>query len=373
LVAPVQRATAQTSNEKPALLILFLAGGYNALFASPNSFARTGTFGVTPSNQRDLGNGLFVDAPTLGTLPDFALKHMATVGLRHSLNVHEPAQRAVFSDGNRNYGLRLAAALGGDGTIKCAQVGSNAVPGPTPAENGVSLQIITDMKSTIEALGGTTDSTQPERAPAAKALRASERMSRVLMARGPVLTRQLSEGYRAAIDTLEQPQKPFRFSDLATAYGLPATATSVNSFPSQMAAAELMISAGANVVFAADGFLWDSHGDRQGSAVRTMMAQRILPPLGTFISRVVNAPDRNVAVALVGDFARSLPGSDHASALSATVIGKLVKPGSTGRMNENVELPTGTPSAEGFWAYLATILRVPTPVFGTNPHRDVVV
>jgi hypothetical protein len=94
--------------------------------------------------------------------------------------------------------------------------------------------------------------------------------------------------------------------------------------------------------------------------------------LRPFVSRMVNAPGRNVVVAIIGDFARSLPGSDHASALSATVIGKYVRTGTTGRMSDRVQLPQGTPSFAGFWAYLARLLNVATQPFGANPHTGLV-
>lgn len=364
------RAWAQTG-EKPALLVVFLQGGYNALFSSANSFATAGTFGVTGGNQRDLGNGLVVDAPTFGTLPAFALSHMSTVGVRHGISNHGAAQNACMSDGSRSYALRLAAELGGDASIKCAQLGTRGVPGPRPMENGVSLQVITDMRSTIEALGGSTDTTRPDRAVAEKALGASYTMSAQTLFKSPVLTKELGEGYEAAIETLQKPVRQFSFADLATAYGLANNATTVNSFSSQMAAAELMITAGTNVVIAMDGG-WDTHGDRTGANVRNMMTSRILPGLRTFTNRMVNAQGRNVVVAIIGDFARSLPGSDHASALSATVIGKYVKVGTTGRMSDRVQLPAGTPSAPGLWSYLARVLNAPNAPFGANPHTGLV-
>ncbi len=362
---------AQTG-EKPALLVVFLQGGYNALFASADSFATAGTFGVTGSNQRSLGNGLVVDAPTYGTLPAFALSHMATVGIRHGITSHGAAQSACFSDGTRSYALRLAAAMGGAASIKCAQVGSRGVPGPRPVENGVSLQVITDMRSTIEALGGSLDTSVPQRSVAEKSLAAAYTMSASTLFTSPQLTKQLGEGYQAAIDTLQRPVQQFNYADLAAAYGLGTNATAVNSFSAQMAAAELMIASGTNVAVALDGG-WDTHGDRTGSTVRNQMTQRILPGLRTFVSRMVNAPNRNVVVAILGEFARSLPGSDHASALSATVIGKYVRVGTTGKVNERVQLAAGTPQAPGFWSYLGRVLNVAGTPFGTNPHTGLVV
>jgi len=102
-----------------------------------------------------------------------------------------------------------------------------------------------------------------------------------------------------------------------------------------------------------------------------MMNTRILPPLKTFINRMVNDPTRNVVIAIFGDFNRSLPGSDHASALNATVIGRYVKPGTTGKVSANVQLPAGTPSVPGFWSYLARTLKVSGEPFGTNPHTSI--
>lgn len=358
--------------EQSALLIIFLQGGYNAVFGSADSFAGAGTFGVTGSNQRDLGNGLVVDGPTFGTLPQFALEHMATIGVRHGLTSHEAAQDADFSDGRGHYAIQLAAAMGGDGAIKCVQVGSRNVPGDKPVEAGVSMQTITDMRTTIEALGGSTDGSTPKREIAEKAIDASRFMSAQTLVTSPVQTKVLGEGYSAAVETLRQPVKPFDFAELATAYGLGATATAVNNFRAQLAAAELMITAGANVAVAMDGG-WDTHGDRDASNVRNMMNTRILPPLKTFVSRMVAASDKNVVVAIMGDFARSLPGSDHAAAMSATVMGKYVKVGTSGRMNANVQLPAGTPSVPGLWAYLTKVLRVTQQPFGTNPHTSLVV
>jgi hypothetical protein len=363
-------AQAQTA-EKPALLVVFLAGGHNAVFASADSFAAAGTFGVTANNQRSLGNGLVVDAPTFGTLPAFALEHMATVGVRHGIRDHGGGQNALMADGTRSYALRLAAAMGGDASIKCANMGTRRVPGVRPPENGVSMQAITDMRSTIEALGGGTDATAPDRAIAAQALTSSYGLSTDLIAQSPVLTRPMEEGYQAVIETLRQPVKTFSFPDLAMAYGLANNSTVVNNFASQLAGAELMITAGANVVYTSDGG-WDSHGDRTATTQRNMMTQRILPPLRTFLNRMLNAPGRNVVVAMISEFSRSLPGSDHAAALSATVMGKYVKVGTTGKMTANVQLPMGTPSVPGLWAYLARQLNVAQAPFGPNPHTTLV-
>ncbi|MBM4784227.1 MAG: hypothetical protein GQE15_41685 [Archangiaceae bacterium] len=64
--------------------------------------------------------------------------------------------------------------------------------------------------------------------------------------------------------------------------------------------------------------------------------------------------------------------SAHASALSATVIGKYERVGTTGRMNDRVQLPAGVPSAPGLWSSLSRVLQAPAQPFGTNPHQSLV-
>lgn len=361
-------ANAQVTPEKPAILVIYLNGGYNSVFPSADSYRGAGTFGVTgDAIMKPLANGLVVDAPTLGTLPQYALDHMASVGVRHGITAHGAAQAANFGDGSRSYMLRLAAAMGGDAAIKAVQAGNRATPGPRTAESGVSLQTITDMKATIAALGGATDPTIPDRAIGANAITASQTMSQRLYANSPGMLTQLNEGYQAGIATLQKPVKVFDYAGMATAYGMATTATAVSDFKSQIACAELMITAGANVVVANDGG-WDTHGDRTASNVRNMMNTRILPPLKVFINRMMNRPDFNVNVVILGDFARSLPGSDHASAMTSTVIGRYVKPGTTGKMSANVQLAAGTPSCMGLWQYLSAITKTAGQPLGANPH-----
>ena len=70
---------------------------------------------------------------------------------------------------------------------------------------------------------------------------------------------------------------------------------------------------------------------------------------------------------------RKLSGSDHQGNLTATVIGKNVKPGTTGKVAANVGLPAGTPSIAGFWAYLAAAAKAPAASFGANPHPSILV
>jgi hypothetical protein len=364
-------ASAQTAGQKSAVLVIYTNGGYNTVFPSANSFRPAGTFGVTGDTMlKALANGLVIDAPTLGTLPQYALDHMSAVGMHHGITAHSAAQAANFGDGSRSYALRLAAAMGGDAAIKAVQAGTRATPGPKTAESGVSLQTITDMGATIAALGGASDATIPDRTIATSGVTAAQKMSARMFAASPGMLTQLNEGYQAGIATLQKPVQVFNYAAMATAYGMTSTATAVTDLKSQIACAELMITAGANVVVVNDGG-WDSHGDTTANNVRNMMTTRVLPPLKVFINRMLNRPDFNVSIAIFGDFGRSLPGSDHASALTATVIGANVKPGTTGNVSANVQLPAGSPSSIGLWQYLQALSMVQGAPLGANPHPTI--
>jgi hypothetical protein len=78
--------------------------------------------------------------------------------------------------------------------------------------------------------------------------------------------------------------------------------------------------------------------------------------------------NRNVITVIMGDFSRSLPGSNHQPNLTATVIGKYVKLGTTGRVTADVGLPNA-PGIQQFWAYLAAVAGTADQPFGANPHN----
>src|SRR5688500_3697955 len=61
-------AFGQTAAEKPALLMIYLNGGYNALFGSADSFTLATAFSGTKTA---LAGGLVVDASTYGTLSPY--------------------------------------------------------------------------------------------------------------------------------------------------------------------------------------------------------------------------------------------------------------------------------------------------------------
>jgi len=373
--------TALAATPKPTSVVcVFLNGGINAIFTGADAF--NNAFGVTQDNVMALGP-VVIDNTLANAIPENLRSHVASVGIRHGLSDHGGAQQALFMNGNQSAPLVLAGAIGGSSAIKAAVVGNGTLPnGVRPAPvNGVSLQSITDMRATIDAIAGAQSAPNvADRDGAAKGIACAQGMSSAALSKNPKSLTSLDQGLKAAIETMKKPVQLFREDEFRSAYGLDDTA--VNSFAAKMAAAELMVRSGSGVVIAEDNGSWDSHGDRSGARVRNQMTERIQPGLRTFLSRVVADEQgiRNVIVAIFGDFHRSLPGSDHASAVSALMIG----PASRTRRREK---PTGMclcppipPESTGFGNFcpqrprsiLNRSARTPTPHYwpDMSPNGD---
>ena len=320
-------AETRDAPERATLVVLWLNGGPAGLFNSADSFLSSGAFGVTADNVRHLGNGLCVDAGSLGALPGIALAHMASIDFRHGLYPHADARAAVLESGSRSRLLRMAAAMPG-AAARCVVVNSLGLPvGVTatpPAENRIALE------------------------------------------------RCLS------LDNAHGHLPAGRLEAIRNAYGVPAGSTAVDSQRSTFAAVEAMIHAGAGVIFAQPAYTgrtdrqFDTHHDDAGTVARDIMAP-ITPSLITFLDRVMSLPRRNVVTLLTGEFSRTLPGSDHAPGGTATVIGKYVKTGTAGRQGPGGSPPEHASPPEGLWAYVAAALRLDGAApFGRNPHRELV-
>ncbi len=358
---------------KRAVVLVYLNGGYNALFGSPQAFAGAGTFGVTSTNIQSLGSNLFVDKATFGTnLPAAALQHIATVGVNHHLSSHLPAQMAHFVGPNgRSNALILAAAMtGGAATtsLPAVVVGAGTPVGSHPMEGNISLQRASDLAPTLDLFGvAGTAGAQPSRRAALAGMRSARLQSAAQLASSPASLKSAREAYDGSIAVLGGTAPSLSLPDLQTAYGV--TGTAVSSFTHQMMAAEAMIKLGTKVVIATNGG-WDTHGDINGTTVRNRMNSVILPGLSRFLTRMMDAASGyEVTVAIFGDFARSLPGSDHASCLAATVIGQRVRLGTTGNVDSQVGMATA-PGTAGFWSLLAAAGGVTAAAnpFGANPH-----
>ena len=353
--------------EPTSLVMVQLGGGYNSIFGSADSLV--GKFGTTANTFEMLPGGVGFDKSMSVAFSPMARKHVAVIGVKHGLSSHEAAARALWSKTNDNAGLVLADALGGTSPIKAAYAGRAFDFQKTlfaSRVNGVSFQPVNDLGATIDTLrGGALGARAPKREIAITGMEAAEEMSANALAASPGSLASMENGFDAAIDTLRKPSQTLDLATLKQVYGL--TTGTVGSIASRFAAAELMVMSGSNVVTVFDN-RWDTHGDDDGAVVRNKMKD-LVTPLKTFLTRMIDEqPARNVVVCFMGEFARDLPSSGHQPNLSVTVVGKYVKPGTTGRTDANVGLKAGTPSVAGMWAYLAAATRAAGSPFGANPH-----
>jgi hypothetical protein len=373
---------------------IFFNGGLNALFAgNADKFLTGNVFGVTSTNIKEVGgagSGIFTDAATFGTFPDFALQHWGAVGMRHGSALHTTPQnlrsggeRAILMDGAESNLAILAHAMGGDSPLKAVYFGDRAPAYQAQrAYQGVALQRISDLSDAIKALGaGEVDPNAPNRALVAASLETSEALSKRQLERNGSALLGLGQAYDAAIEALAKPPpKPVTFAEINTAYGLGGS-TAVRGFPSMLAGAEIMIrAAGSNVINITDTGLasWDFHQVGTGGSLNGFYSRRKLlgqggfagdriAPIRRFLERMINLPDRNVVVCISGELVR-LTNGDHGDGTVAVLFGKYVKRGISFGVNAQSRFAQGTPGVKAFWAAAAAALRVPGQPFGANPH-----
>lgn len=379
---------ATPASEKPAIVLIYLDGGYNAFFSAADGYVPKGLYGCSAATVRDLGNGIVVDAGTMGTLPDPVLQKMATVGVAHGASGHDFALKYAWFDKGKSVPLMLADALGGDASFRCVHFGQAPARGaPHPAVNGVAMTAVPDLAAAIALTS--SSGTAARRDVMSRALRASLAYGGPRFQHSPGALRKTWEGTHTLIDTLERPPPGgVDWPSISAAYGIPVSDTSARTFTSHLAGAEVMLRAGADVVCVTSSNVrlgtenenWDTHGDGTGQLARRMMREGLLPSLKVFLERTLSMQNRNVVTLLWGDFARiggdTPTASEHANGVSATVFGKYVRPGTTGRFDPGQQalyrLATGTPGYKGLWAYLLAAARAPEMPWGPNPHAALV-
>lgn len=375
LLLPRVARAQNTQAEKSAVVVIFFSGSYNAIFSAADAYVPGGQFSVTADNVLDAGGGVVVDKATMGALPAAALSKLCTVGVAHGYSDHINGPRQMFIDARqKSYPLQLAAALGGSAAFRCVHFGPR-LPGDHPATGGVSMIGVPDLAMPIALSASGTGGDGPKRGSMAAAFRHIAGASQPMFEKNPASLRGTYEGLHTLIGALERPPPPgVSWDDVAAAYGLPPGSTGAQTFAAQLAGAELMIRAGANMV-TIQSMSWDHHGD--WPTTRDRMSTEIIPGLSTFLARTLAMDGFNVVTALTGEFARTgaaMVGqeSGHANGLSASVFGKYVRQGTTGRPTVSAQsgyaLPMGTPATREFWGFLSSLAKSPEQPFGPNAH-----
>jgi uncharacterized protein (DUF1501 family) len=373
-----RRAWAQPAAEKATVVIIFLQGGYNAVFGGADAYVPTNGFGATADNVLDVGNGLVVDRSTLGALPEAVRAHMATVGIYHGMTGHDAAQPAMFT-GKTSYPLALARAFDSGAPLTCVSL-AKSPPGGHTALGKVALTVVGDVAVPIQLISGEAGSDEPSRENMLRGVLAARALSTKTVQRNPHTLQRLAEGYDALGNALAQPVRPLDWASISAAYGIAGGATQVKTLQEQFAAAELMVDAGVDVVLLphsvgggdCNPLGWDTHNDGDASCNRALFQKYLGPMLPTFLTRMLDKPGRNVVTVVMGEFARTVPSAGHAPFNTPTVFGKYLRAGTTGRPvalgRGQIGLPPETPGIQQFWSFLAAAARAPTNPFGANPH-----
>jgi hypothetical protein len=324
-----RRVLAAPSREISALAIVYLNGGPSGLFNSAGSFLRSGAFGVTHDNIRNLGNGLMIDAATFGALPAPALAHMASINFKHGYDRHDFARAALLQTGSRSNLLLLAQAFPDPAPIRCAVVNTLGLPDGVdrdpPREGGIGLGRVTELDQ-IGLVGAA----------------------------------------------------PGALAEARSAYGIATSSNMIGDAAASLCATELLLRAGSSVVFTQPMFAGrpdrqlDTHRDADGAEARRLFTT-ILAPLRTFTQRALALPGKNVVIVLVGEFSRTVGAADHEPGGTATVIGKYVRTGTAAPQTETGAPPPGAAPPAGLWAYLAGVLKIEEHPFGANPHPELIV
>jgi hypothetical protein len=279
----------------------------------------------------------------------------------------------------------LAYHMGGDSAFKAVYFGDRGVAYTSPGKfQDVPLQRISNLKDALKVAGALVDPDEPDRAAAAATLDTSLTMSNRQIYTNPGRLSGLTDAFAAAAKSLNKPPpKPVTFEEIDKAYGLGGKADATSSFGAMLGGAEIMIrAAGTNVINITDFGLasWDFHqlsGGRSQNAALTREklngtgnfagASKRLEPIKTFLSRMLNLPDRNVVVAISGELVR-LPNGDHGDGTVAMLFGKHVKRGRSHVVNSQARFAANTPGPKGFWAAVAAAVKVEGEPFGANPH-----
>lgn len=377
-----RQAYAQAAPEKATVVVLLLSGGYNAVFGGADAYVPTGHFGATASNVLEVGNGLVVDRATLGALPAELHQRMATVGVFHGYTAHDAA-RLSFYNGVHSRPIALAGAITSGSPLTCVALGRKP-SGVHPSRGGASLTLVSDVTVPLQLIAGQVGPDEPGRAQLISGVRVAREFSRKKVLQNPRTLVHLAEGYDSLGAALAQPLRPLDWPAVSAAYGIVGAATQVRTLQEQLAAAELMVDAGVDVVLiehsaapTCNPLGWDTHNDADASCNRALFQEYLLPHLGTFLTRTLNKPGRNVVTLVAGEFARTVPSAGHAGFSTPTVFGKYVRQGTTGRPVDlgrgQLGLPSGTtPGNEQLWSLIAALARAPTNPFGPNPHASLV-
>jgi hypothetical protein len=156
---------------------------------------------------------------------------------------------------------------------------------------------------------------------------------------------------------LNQPVPVFSYASVAQAYGFNSNNTAISNFTMQLAAAEVAIQAGANVINMVPMGInfgdMDDHGDNSMQQPRSAFMSVMSGPLKTFFSRNLPRSDINLVMTWQGDFWRTDSGTNHANCIGVPVIGPTVKAGNFAQASAQGPNLANAPPPNALWSTVA--------------------
>jgi hypothetical protein len=383
ITGPSLYGVANAQAKAPAAVVwIHPQGGWSLMHSCAQTFVDK-RFDITANNITDFGNGVVLDNEMAAIVPSNLRKYVACIGIDgQPKDPHFEAEKLLFFQNGKCTPLVLANAMGGSGAIKAAIVGrmgfekNTLTIGP---EGGTSFQPISDLGATIKTISGSGEkapaSNEADRPGIALGLTAAAQMSTFATARHPQSLASITNAFPGAIATAKQPVQSFNVAEFNAAYSLGGKTDIGDNFPAKMAAAELMVRSGTNMVVAqvaAGTYSFDAHTSPDGKECRNAVKQHLAAGLKAFLGRVFadtwNGPD--VIVVIMAEFSHVPDGgaTDHATVVSPLVISKRCKNGSTGVTDVNGKLLVGNRNTLNFWQYIAALAGVPSSTIGPNLH-----
>jgi len=371
------------SVKKSKVLIIGLPGGMSPFLGNAASFVGTGWGNRAVTTQGEVS----WDTQVFGPLMTVAAPFFGIAGGLGS-GSHDGAKNFWYenNDINKAFPVTLANAMGGMASLKIAGVGPDRIPEQR-------FEQITNISTFLQLLGSSTQTTttpgtapvQPNYRLEADLLKQSMDMGGLALKNSP---RSLNSAMLGSTGIFDMAMKLAANPPPPTVPGTTTTNTvAVNpaaimsdygisspiitgSMSSKLAAAEILLRSGLNVVSVVDEggtSKWDTHDDNDGSRGRALY-QAIVPALTTFCRRMLGTVDMNVTIILISEHSRITEKSNHGPHTAVPIFSDSLMAGrSTGICNSAGFLANPQPE-QTVRALVADLARISVNPFGVNTH-----
>ena len=363
--------------KKSKVLLIGLHGGITPILGNAAAFPNLGWMqGRTAA----VNNEVSWDSQLFSSLMQTASPYFGVAGSMGT-GSHDGAKLFWYENNQiqKCFPVMLADAIGGNSTLKVAGVGPDRIPEQRYNQ-------VTDLASYLELVGDTVS--QPGAgAPPPNYQRDSDIMKKIqemgsgLIKNNELALNDLAGGVNAFSESAAQIAANPPTAETAAPvvvnpnaimadYGITSTQIG-GDFNSKMAAAEVLLRTGVNVVTVVDAggtSKWDTHDDNNGSRARGLY-QNILGGLETFCRRMLGTEEYNVTIAFLSEHSRIVEKSNHGPHTAIPIFSDSIIGGrSTGQTDAGGFVQAPQP-AQNFRALVADLAGVGANPFGNHQHQ----